>query len=178
MTELTDDEKRAILQQYLGSFYCYFNDDEEKIFSEKFPTLESCIIQGNYESLKKAVCYLLLREEKRLIYYFLKTNDLLDKMLTDNSDPLNEDFNFHDLEEVPLLIVYQPRLWKRNRIMWETLNYLLVTREAEKRKTLIITDARSLSDEHGSLSWDNWVRLGELPNENSNTSNGTSLYGD
>jgi hypothetical protein len=84
-------------------------------------------------------------------------------MLKDSDDPENEDYNFRDLSEAQLLIIYHPRVWKRNKILWETLNYLLETRKVANRTTIIITDSPKLSDDHGSLLCDNYINLdGEI----------------
>lgn len=181
---LTEEETRAILKQYLDKFYCYFSEDEEKQFSETIPDSNTLLLRGEFEVLKKAVCYYLLKDGRRHTYYFLKSNDVLDKMLSDHDDPLNEDYTFKDIEEVPLLIIYHPRIWKKNKIMWETLNYLVTTRELMSKKTLVITDARSLSDDHGSFSCDNdisfWCAQTTRPQTSTSGASQTnqSLYGD
>lgn len=157
---LTDEEKTRILLYYLKDFAVYFDDEEEALFSKNITNPDMCTIySSDYNMLRKAICYLLLKAEKRLNYYFLKSNDVLDKMLKDNDDPENEDYNFKDLSEIQLLIIYHPRIWKKNRILWETLNYLLETRKTAGKATIIITDAYNLSDEHGSLVCSNFINL-------------------
>lgn len=157
---LTDEEKIKILQYYLGDFALYFDDEEESFFSDTIVNPDMCVLySSDYNMLRKAVCYLLLKAERRLNYYYLKSNDILDKMLKDNDDPENEDYNFKDLSEIQLLIIYHPRIWKKNRILWETLNYLLETRKIAGKATIIITDAYNLSDEHGSLVCSNIINL-------------------
>lgn len=157
---LTDEEKTKVLLYYLKDFAIYFDDTEEKLFNEKLQQPENAVIySSDYSLLKKAMCYLLLKAEKRVNYYFLKSNDVLDKMLKDNDDPENEDYTFRDLSEVQLLIIYHPRVWKRNKILWETLNFLLETRKVADKTTIIITDSYKLSDDHGSLLCDNFINL-------------------
>lgn len=157
---LTEEEKTKILLYYLKDFAIYFDEEEQELFDEKLQNLENPVIySSDYLLLKKAICYLLLKAEKRINYYFLKSNDVLDKMLKDSDDPENEDYNFRDLSEAQLLIIYHPRVWKRNKILWETLNYLLETRKVANRTTIIITDSPKLSDDHGSLLCDNYINL-------------------
>ena len=157
---LTDEEKTKVLLYYLKEFAIYFDDTEEALFDSKLQTPDNSVIySADYSLLKKAICYLLLKAEKRVNYYFLKSNDVLDKMLKDSDDPENEDYNFKDLSEVQLLIIYHPRVWKRNKILWETLNFILETRKVAEKTTIIITDAYKLSDDHGSLLCDNFINL-------------------
>lgn len=161
-TDLTELEKRQILKQYLGKFAIYFDSDEEKLFQEKLKNLNnSVILSNNFNLLKKAICYVLLSFNKKINYLCLKSNDILDIMLNDDNP---ESTSFNDIQEVSFLIIYHPKIWKKNKIMWETLNYLLEVRKNEGKLTVIISDSNRLSDEHGFLEADNIVRLDNIQN--------------
>lgn len=160
--ELTQEETQRILLNYLKNFAVYFSDEEEDSFKEKFSNLDTCTIQADdYETLRKAICYILLSLGKKVNYIYLKSNDVIDSMLNDDLD--EEEYSFQDLQEVPLLIIYHPKLWKKNKILWETLNYLADTRQIEGKKTLVITDSYRLYDEHGSLQVGSVISLSKNP---------------
>lgn len=166
MKELNQDEKQKILLGYLKEFAVYFSDEEEDLFKEKFIDLDTCTIQAtDYNILKKAMCYILLSLNKRVKYIYMKSNDIVDTMLNDDLD--EEEYTFTDLQEVPLLIIYHPKIWKKNKILWETINYLAETRQVINKKTIVITDATKLFDEHGSLMVGSVINLsGSSPVQN------------
>lgn len=162
---LSDEEQRLLLKQYLKDFYIFFDDKEEEKFKQVIGlnNLSSCIIKAeSFETLKKAICYILLSFNRKINYYYFKDSDIMEKMLSDNSDEINEDVNFNDIENVPLLIVYHPAFYKKNRILWETLNFLIHNRKEQNKATIIITDADAISDEHGYLQCDNIFNLTDV----------------
>ena len=162
MLELNETEKQRILLEYLKDFAVYFSNEEEDFFQEKFSNLDTCTIQADdYETLKKAISYILLSLNKKVKYIYLKSNDVIDTMLNDDLE--DDQLSFTDLQNVPLLIIYHPRLWKKNKILWETINYLSETRQTENKKTLVITDSFKLYDEHGSLSVGRVISLSQNP---------------
>ena len=144
MLELNETEKQRILLEYLKDFAVYFSDEEEDFFQEKFENLDTCTIQADdYETLKKAISYILLSLNKKVKYIYLKSNDVIDTMLNDDLE--DDQLSFTDLQNVPLLIIYHPRLWKKNKILWETINYLSETRQTENKKTFMKMQHHRLS---------------------------------
>lgn len=150
MKNLDDTEKQKILLEYLREFAVYFDEQEEDLFAEKIKDFQSCVIRAdNYTTLKKAICYTLLKQNKKVKYIYMKSNDIIDTMLSDDLE--DGATSFVDLQNVPLLIIYHPKIWKKNKILWETLNYLAETRNTENKRTIIISDSYKLYDEHGTL---------------------------
>lgn len=159
MEELNNSEKRNILKSYLGEFFEYFNDEEEDLFDNKLKDLPntSLIKADDYKTLKKIMCYLLLKIGRKVRYIYTKSNDIVDSFFEENPD--EESYNFSDFQNVPLLVIYHPRVWKRNKILWETLNYLCETRNSSGKSTIIISDAIKLYDDNGSLTINHIVNL-------------------
>ena len=183
MENLSETEKQKILLEYLRDFAVYFTDEEEDIFKEKLKNLDKCVIRADdYMTLKKAMCYILLGLNKKIKYIYIKSNDIIDTMLNDDLE--DDSVSFTDLQSVPLLVIYHPRIWKKNKILWETLNYLAETRFSEGKKTIVLSDSARLYDEHGSLDVDNVINLSHnIPITNYSpianfvgTSGGTGLY--
>lgn len=157
MENLNDNEKQKILLEYLRDFAIYFSDEEEDLFQERFKDFTNLLIRADdYNTLKKAICYILLSQNKKVKYIYLKSNDVIDIMLNEAIEDENK-WNFTDLQKIPLLIIYHPKIWKKNKILWETLNYLQQIRGVEDKKTIIISDSTRLYDEHGSLDLSNTV---------------------
>lgn len=151
MESLNDTEKQKILLEYLRDFAIYFDEEEEDLFTEKIKDFQSCVIKAdNYTTLRKAICYILLSHNKKVKYIYMKSNDIIDTMLSDDLE--DEAISFSELQSVPLLIIYHPKIWKKNKILWETLNYLAETRSTENKRTIVISDSNKLYDEHGALS--------------------------
>lgn len=160
--ELTEEEKSKVLLNYLGDFAVYFDDNEEELFCRKLSNLNNCLIRANdFLLLKKAICFILLSLNREIRYVYLKSNDVIDSMLNNDDDYVGEKHSFKDLQNIPLLLIYHPKIWKKNKILWETLNYLADTRNKEGKKTIVFSDANALRDEHGSLVVDNVINLSE-----------------
>lgn len=165
MIELTEEEKKSVLLSYLGDFAVYFSDSEEELFKSKITDIDNCTIRANdFNLLKKAICFILLGCGKRMKYIYLKSNDVIDAMLNDDDDYIGESYSFRDLQNIPLLLIYHPKVWKRNKILWETLNYLAETRQKENKKTIIFSDATNLRDDNGFLTTETVVNLTEMVN--------------
>ena len=163
--ELTEEEKSSMLINYLGDFAMYFDDSEEELFRSKLMDLDNCVIRADdYNLLKKAICYILLSLNKKIRYINIKSNDVIDAMLNPDDDYNGEAYSFRDFQNIPLLLVYHPKIWKRNKILWETLNYLAETRKKEGKRTIFFSDAVNLRDDNGSLIVDNIINLTSTPN--------------
>lgn len=116
--DLTEEEKKNILLHYLKDFAIYFNDEEEALFQEKLHNLDSCLIRANnYDLLRKAICFILLNLQRKVRYLYKKSNDIIDIMLNDDQESClsDEEYNFKDIQEVSLLIIYHPNLGKRTK---------------------------------------------------------------
>lgn len=163
MKDLTEEEKKSVLLSYLGDFAVYFDDSEEELFKSKITNIDNCTLRADdFSLLKKAICYILLGCGKRMKYIYLKSNDVIDAMLNDDDDYNHESYSFRDLQNIPLLLIYHPKVWKRNKILWETLNYLAETRQKENKKTIIFSDANNLRDDNGSLITETIINLTDM----------------
>lgn len=184
--ELSDEEQRLILKQYLKNFYISFSEETEYRFNKiiDLKNISSCVIKGNnYDELRQAICYILLSLNRKVNYYSFTDFEIMQKMLANESDEINEDISYSDIENVPFLIIYHPRFYRKNKILWDTLNYLMMNRKNTDKVTIIITDATSLQDEHGYLSVDTLFNLTETPfidtsaSYKNDISNFNSIYG-
>jgi len=72
---ISDEHKRKILRNYLEEFYTPLTSEDKILFKERLPLHSSCLIYGAWRLLKKAGCYLLLADRRRINYRFLKTFD-------------------------------------------------------------------------------------------------------
>lgn len=178
MKDLTEEEKKSVLLSYLGDFAVYFSDSEEELFKSKITSIDNCTIRADdFNLLKKAICFILLGCGKRMKYIYLKSNDVIDAMLNDDDDYLGESYSFRDLQNTPLLLIYHPKVWKRNKILWETLNYLAETRQKENKKTIIFSDATNLRDDNGFLITETVINLTENMGVSWTNSNLSSFVG-
>lgn len=149
-----DIENRTVLKYYLKDFFIYFSEDEQNIFESKLEDMpNTCLIKANdYIILRKIMCYILLKLGRKVRYNFVKTNEIVDSLFEERASLTDDYMTFQDYQESEFLIIHHPKVWKRNKILWETLNYLCEIRKNNELPTIIITDANKLYDEHGSLT--------------------------
>ena len=146
-------ENANMLKFYLQNFAVYYTNKEEKLFKQNGLKLQNQIIYANnLNTLRKAMCYILLNSQQ-VNFLFVMSNDIVEKMLNNDNESINAKCSYQDCIDCQLLIIYHPFAYKRNKILWETLDNLLNIREMYNKKTIILTDGK-LSDDNGKLSYE------------------------
>ena len=90
----------------------------------KFSTQNQIIYANNLNPLSKAMCYILLNSQQ-VNFLFVMSNDIVEKMLNNDNESINAKCSYQDCIDCQLLIIYHPFAYKRNKILWETLDNLL-----------------------------------------------------
>jgi hypothetical protein len=143
MVDISEEEQKKILLQYLKKYNIWISDEEEVKFNRVFKKeVKSCIVYGDNEILlRKAGSYLLLCNGRQS-YLSSTTNELLDKMLSREAVLSEDELTYNELRYCKVLFLYHPLKYRKNKILFETINNIIVERKLEGRVTIILAEVK------------------------------------